>query len=121
MNKENNNVARRLGNSNYYKYGDKNMHSMSEEASGIESNTHQREGSTEEILPNYAAIIATLGATLVGTIIIAIIVSRMWNEDEIKLHILSSAVRILQNIARLSGSWAIECERSYNDHVNALH
>lgn len=94
---------------------------MPTEAGQNESGAYQPEGNAEEVLSNYATILAVLGATLVGTIIISLIAARMWDEDEIKLHILHSAMNILRSIARTTGSLAIECENAYNQRVTALH
>lgn len=97
------------------------MRSVSTEAGKDEPGTRQREGTNEEVLPSYAVVIGVLGTALIGTIIVCLVISRMWNEDEIKLHVLSSTIKLLQGIARVSGSWALECENTYNKHVNALH
>lgn len=121
MNKENENASRRLGSKDHYESGDEAMCSMPETTGGNESSPHECEGETEGIFYNYSTAIATFAATFFATIIISIIVSRMWDEDEIKLTVLDYLVRILQAIARLCGSWALECERTYNEYVNALH
>jgi hypothetical protein len=121
MNKENDNVVGRLGSSNHYELGSEIMCSMPEEAAGNESNTCNGEAEDQEFLRNYTATIATLSATFFATIIISVIVTQMWNEDEIKLHVLDALIKILQTMARLFGGWALECERTYNDYASALH
>lgn len=120
MNKESENVGR-LGSQANEEYRNGGMRSMSTEAGQNEPGAYDGNGEDQGILPNYAAVVATLSAALVGTIVICIIISRMWDEDEIKLHMLNFLTRVLQAVARLAGSWAIECENAYNDHVNALH
>jgi hypothetical protein len=94
---------------------------MSTTASGDESDARNREEEDQRLLYSNATAIATLAATLVGTIIICIFLARMWDEDEIKLHVLHSTIHLLQVIARLCGSWALQCEATYDKHVNALH
>lgn len=121
MDKENNNVVGRLGSKANHESRNGEVRPMPEEASQHESGTHQHEGNIEETLHSYATLIATLGTLFVGTFIICIIVARIWDEDEIKLHVLDMLTRMLQAVARLCGGWAIECEKAYNDHVNALH
>jgi hypothetical protein len=121
MNQENNNVVGRLGSTNDYEHGDKIMYSMPEEASSNESSTHQSEEEDSGFLFHYSTTVATLSAAFFGTIIVSLLVSRMWDEDQIKLHILDTLIKMLQGVARLTGGWALECERAYNDHVNTLH
>lgn len=94
---------------------------MPNQAGETEPIPHQPERESEEVLPNYATIIAVLGATLVGTIIISLVVSRMWDEDEIKLHILHGGMKFFQSIARTAGVMALECETAYYEHANVLH
>ena len=94
---------------------------MSEETSGNEPDAYDSEGENQELLFHHSAAIATLAATFFATIIVCLIVARMWDEDQIKLHILDALVRLLQAVARLCGGWALECERAYNEHVNTLH
>ena len=121
MDKENDNVARRLGSPNHYESGDKIMYSMPESASGNEPISSNEEEQDKGFLLRQAPAIATLSAAFFASIIVSIIISRMWDEDEIKLHLLDILIRFLQSIARLCGGWAIECEKTYNDYVNALH
>lgn len=121
MNKENENVARRFGSQNHHEYRSEAMHSMSEPTGEIEPTPSEREAEAQGFLHNYTAAVATLSATFAATIIISIIVARMWDEDQIKLHVLDYMIKMLQAIARLCGGWALECERTYNEYVNALH
>jgi hypothetical protein len=121
MDKENNNVVGRLDKQYHYEPGDQIMHSMSEEAGGNESGTHDSQGEDQGFLSDNSTAIATFSAAFVATFIISIFVARMWDEDEIKLHILNFLVNLLQTIARLTGGWALHCERTYNEYVNALH
>lgn len=97
------------------------MYSVPEETGSDEPDACNSETEAQRLLRNYSAAIATFAAAYVATIIIAIIVSRMWNEDEIRLHILDALIRILQTIARFCGGWALACEKAYGDYVNALH
>lgn len=94
---------------------------MPEEAGGNESISPEREGEDQGFLLHNTTIIATFASVFFATFVISIIVSRMWDEDEIKLNVLHMLVRVLQAIARLCGGWALEFEQIYNDHVNALH
>jgi hypothetical protein len=121
MDKENDNVTGRLGSQYNSESWSERMCTMSEEASGDESGAHDSEEEVHGFLYSKATIAATLGAAFVGSFVVSIIISRMWNEDDIKLHVLSFATRVLQTIAFSSGKWAIECERAYNEYVNALH
>lgn len=116
-----NNASRRLGSASNYKLGDQIMCSMSEAASNDESNTLDDQAEDQGFLYRHSTAIATLTAAYFATFVIAIIFSRMWNEDEIRLHILNVAMRILQAIARLIGGWALTCEQAYNDYANTLH
>lgn len=47
--------------------------------------------------------------------------SRLWADDEIRLHVLHASVRVLQTTARIVGGWALKTEKSYNEYVNTLH
>lgn len=98
------------------------MCSMPAEASENESGSCESKEDGEGLLFRHAgAVAATFSAAFFGTIIVSIIISRMWDEDEIKLHMLDFIIRVLQSVARLCGGWAIQCENAYNEHVNALH
>jgi hypothetical protein len=97
------------------------MHTVPEETSGDESGAHDDEAEGQGFLFHYSTAVGVFTATFFATIIISILISRMWNEDEIKLHVLDALMRLFQAIARLSGGWALECERTYNEYVNALH
>ena len=119
--KENDNAVGRLGSTDHYELGYEGVYPMSEEASSNEPDAYDGEGENQELLFHYSDAIATLAATFFATIIVCLIVARMWDEDQIKLHVLDALVRLLQAIARLCGGWALECERAYNEHVNALH
>jgi hypothetical protein len=119
--KEHDNVVGRLGSTNHDESGDKIMCSMSAETGGDEPSSYDSEEQDQGFLYNYAATIATLGTAFIATIVISLIISRMWNEDEIKLHVLNSLIKLLQGIARVCGSMAIEYEQLYNEYVNALH
>ena len=121
MNKENDNASRRLGSEDNEQRGSERMRPMPEEAGNYEPISTESEGQSEEVFLRGAATIATLGAAFFGTIIVSIVVSRMWNEDDIKLHVLDALIKILQGIARLCGGWALQCEHTYNEYVNALH
>lgn len=94
---------------------------MSRETGKDESISSDSAGEGEEFSIRYTAAIATFGSILVGCCITAIIISRMFDEDEIKLQVLDFLVKFLQSIARQCGAWAIECEKAYNEYVNALH
>lgn len=120
MNEENN-ASGRLDSASYYKSGDEIMCSMSEEAGDIEPDASNSSDEDQGILHNYSTAIAALAATYFAVIVVVIIVSRMWDEDEIRLHILNALMRVLQTIARISGGWALACEKAYNDYANTLH
>lgn len=92
---------------------------MPDEASDIESISPEREESTTGILLYGAASIAGIA---IGYFIVGPIVVSMLNDDDgLTLHLLHGLMTLLQTIARVAGSAAIECEKKYNDHVNALH
>lgn len=42
-------------------------------------------------------------------------------EDEVKLPLWHSSIRLLQNTARLLGQAALAMEKEYNDYVTVLH
>ena len=121
MSKEKNNASRRLGSESDNLDGSETMYSVPTEAGKTESTSPEHQGESEGLLYNYTATIATLSAAFLGTIIVSIIVSRMWDEDEIKLHVLDALIKLLQGIARLCGGWALQCENTYNEYVKALH
>lgn len=45
----------------------------------------------------------------------------MLSEDEVRLRILHAITKVLQGLARIIGSWALEFENSYNEYVDSLH
>jgi hypothetical protein len=95
------------------------MYSVPDEASDVEPIPSEREESGPGILLYGAASIAGIA---VGYFVIGPIVVTMLNdEDGLTLHLLHAMTTILQTIARVAGSAALECEKKYNDHVNALH
>jgi len=121
MNKENENATRRLDSENLYRSGDENMRSVSEASGSDESSASESQDETQGFLFHHSAAIATLSATFGATIIISLIASRMWDEDQIRLYSLDLMSRMCKAIALIFGSWALACERSYNEYVNALH
>ena len=95
------------------------MYSVPDEASDIEPIPSEREESNPGILLYGVASVAGIA---VGYFVIGpIVVSMINDEDGLTLHILHALMTILQTIARVAGSAALECEKKYNDHVNALH
>jgi hypothetical protein len=64
----------------------------------------------------YDAALWTLGFAT-----ITFIGLRMWDTDEIRLHVLHAIVQILQAFARVIGLWALEFEKAYNDYADTLH
>lgn len=121
MTNKENDACRRLGSQNHYEPGDEIMYSMPEETGGAEPSTYDDQGESQRFLRNYTTAVAALATTYVALVVIFIIVSRMWDEDEIRLHVLNTMMRILQTIARICGGWALACEKAYNDYANALH
>lgn len=122
MNHKENHVARRLGCPNHTELGDEIMCSMSEEASSDEPGTYDIEAETKGLLlRNSATIFGSIAATYFAFIIIYILMTRMWNEDEIKLNILAMLTRIFQALARTFGFWALQTEQAYNEYVSILH
>lgn len=97
------------------------MYPMPEEASGAESSSLYGDGKGQGFLHKYSTAIATFATAYLITLIIAFVFVRMWQEDEFRLNVLNGIIKTLQTIARISGSWALECERAYNEYVNALH
>lgn len=49
------------------------------------------------------------------------IVWTVWQEDEAKLYILHSWIKMLQGMARVLGTWALEAEAAYNEVASLLH
>jgi hypothetical protein len=60
-----------------------------------------------------------LGVSTVGVLSYAMF--SMWDDEEIRLHVLHTLVKLLQAVARVIGMWAIEFERAYNEAVDVLH
>lgn len=52
---------------------------------------------------------------------LAILMYHLWDDDEVRLHVLHSIVRILHEIARVIGLWALHFEMEYNNVVDSLH
>lgn len=66
-----------------------------------------------------ATFIRLLGFALIFTV--AFSMYRIWDDDELRLHWLHAVMRILQEIARVVGMWALEFEQAYNEFANSLH
>lgn len=120
MNKENH-ASRRLGSESYYKPGNEIMYPMPEKTVGNESSTYNSEEEDQRFLSRHSTLVGSIAAAYFATIIIYLLMSRMWNEDEIRLHLLSALTRIFQALARTFGLWALECENAYNEYVSILH
>lgn len=97
------------------------MYPMPEEASSAEPSSYERDAKDQGFLHKHTAAIATFATAYLITIIFAMIFARMWQEEEFRLHFLNGIIKTLQTVARIAGSWALECERAYNEYVNALH
>lgn len=119
--KENDNAVRRLGSQSNQECGDETMCSMPETTGENEPGASESEAKGQGFLFRQSSTIAAFTAAFVGAFVVSIIISQMWKEDEIKLHVLNSLVKLLQSIARLCGQWALDCENAYNEYVNALH
>lgn len=122
MNKGENNAIGRLG-SQYHQEPryEGGMRSMSEASGEAESVTPEYQAEGEGILLRYGSTLAVLGASLIGTIVICLIISRMWDEDKIRIHILGFLINFFRLVARKSGGLALEFEKSYYEYVDALH
>jgi hypothetical protein len=94
---------------------------MPAEASENESNAPESEAEDQGFLLRNSSALATFATFFVGTLIVQIIISRMWDEDEIRLYALDAMMRFFQLFARMFGGWALTCEKAYNDYANALH
>lgn len=114
-------VTRRLGRTNYTEHGDEIMCSMPKETSGDESSTHDSEAEDQGFLHRNSTVVGIIGTAYIFTVIIYLVMSRMWDQDEIKLHFLDAMVKICQALARTFGLWALEFENAYNEYVNILH
>lgn len=121
MDKENH-AVRRLGCTNHTESRDEIMCSMPEKASGDESSAYDDEAEDSRfLLRNSTTIVGAFAASYFAFVIIYLLMTRMWNEDEIRLHLLSALTRIFQALARTFGLWALECENAYNEYVSILH
>lgn len=90
---------------------------MQGEAGEIESGTSTSEGKYQN-LPVEAAIWLVRFAAVVYLISLT---SVLWNDDEVRLHMLHLLMRIFQTLARTFGLWALQLENAYNDYVSILH
>ena len=91
------------------------MCSMPKETGDTEPVSYDSEDKDSRLL-YFDAALWTLGLATVTFIGL-----RMWDSDEIRLHILHGMVQILQALARVIGLWAIEFEKAYNDYADTLH
>jgi uncharacterized membrane protein YqjE len=89
---------------------------MSEETGNAESIARHSEREGQKLLLYHAAI-----WSFGFTVFVILIANRMWDTDEIRLHILHTIVQILQAFARIIGLWALEFEKAYNDYADTLH
>ena len=94
---------------------------MSETAGDAESNSLNGAKEDQGFLHHYSASLATVAAAYFAIFLVIFIAARMWDEDEIRLQLLNTLMRILQTIARTFGGWALACEKAYNDYANTLH
>lgn len=121
MDKENH-ACWRLGSKDHTEFGDEIMCSMPETTGSNESSACDSQGENQKLfLRNPTIVGATVAASYVAFIVAYLLMSHIWDEDEIRLHLLDTLIKVFQAIARLFGSWALECERSYNEYVNTLH
>ena len=91
------------------------MCSMPEETGDTESVSYNSERSDQKLLL-YEAAVWTLGFATVTFIGL-----RVWDSDEVRLHVLHAIIQILQAFARVLGLWALEFEKAYNDYADSLH
>jgi heme/copper-type cytochrome/quinol oxidase subunit 4 len=94
---------------------------MPEEAGSTEPSSFQRLGKDQGFLHQHTTAVATFASAYLVAIIVAMVFAHMWEEEEFRLHILNTIIKLLQTIARVFGSWALECERAYNEYLNTLH
>lgn len=71
----------------------------------------------EDIYIEAAIWIVRLGAIIYLLSLFTVLL----NDDEVRLHILHSMMRIFQTLARTFGSWALQTENAYNEYVSILH
>lgn len=50
-----------------------------------------------------------------------LVLYRLWEDTEIRLHFLHSLTRLLQNTARVIGVWGLQTEQLYGEFVDSLH
>lgn len=91
------------------------MCSMPEETGDVESTPCDSEREDQKLLYLDAAL------WTIGFSTVAFIGIRVWDSDEVRLHVLHAIVQILQTFARVLGLWALEFERAYNDYADSLH
>ena len=120
MNKENH-ASRRLGCASHTESGDEIVRYMSETTGSNEPNAYDSGTETQGFLYRHPAVVGTIATSYIATVIIYLLMTRMWNEDEIKLHILSTLTRLFQALARTFGLWALQTENAYNEYVSILH
>lgn len=65
------------------------------------------------------ALIRVIRILLIAYLVMSM--AYIWDEEEVRLHVWHTTIKVLQNTARLLGSWAIEVENKYNEHVKTLH
>lgn len=94
---------------------------MPKETSSDEPNAYYNEAKAEGFLYRHSTLIGTIGASYFAVVIIYLLMIRMWDEDEIRLHILAALTRIFQALARTFGLWALQTEQAYNEYVSILH
>jgi hypothetical protein len=97
------------------------MYPMPEEAGSTQPSSFQRVGKDQGFLYKHSTAVATFASAYLIAIIFIFVFARIWEEEEFRLQILNTIIKLLQTIARVFGSWALECERAYNEYVNALH
>ena len=88
---------------------------MPKETGDTEPVSYDSEREDQRVLLYYASL------WTFGFITITYIGLKMWDTDEIRLHLLHAMVQILQAFARVIGLWALEFEKAYNDYADTLH
>src|SRR5215469_4764518 len=88
------------------------VHSLQSPSGENEPTTSETESTSPTVSPEIWFWIIRLAA--IGYVTGLLI--QLWQEDEVRLHLLHGSIKLLQASARLFGGWALHIEHLYNQY-----
>lgn len=109
--------ARRLGSRDYKEDRSHTVHPLSGPPAEDEPNAPELHPEVEVDIQQFVIWSVRLAAVGYFTVLLY----GLWNDTEIRLHLLHLTTRFLQSSARTIGGWGLQAESLYGEFVDSLH